>query len=142
MKQMKRNEKGFTIVELLVVVLIISMLAAFVVPRMLKSLPEAKRKVAKAKMGIIESAIERFYFDCGRYPDDSEELGALLKAPTELEEKWKGPYCKKSDLEDPWENPYVYLAEGERNLGSYDLVSFGADGEDGGEGDDEDIYND
>lgn len=142
MKQMKRNEKGFTIVELLVVVLIISMLAAFVVPRMLKSLPEAKRKVAKAKMGIIESAIERFYFDCERYPDDSEELGALLKPPTDLEEKWKGPYCKKSDLEDPWGNPYMYVAEGDRNLGSYDLVSFGADGKDGGEGDDEDIYND
>jgi general secretion pathway protein G len=142
MKQVKRKEKGFTIVELLVVVLIISMLAAFVVPKMLQSLPEAKRKVAKAKMGIIEGAIGRFYFDCGRYPDDTEGLGALLKPPTELEEKWKGPYCKKSDIEDPWGTFYMYASEGERNPGSFDLVSLGADGKEGGEGDNEDIFND
>jgi general secretion pathway protein G len=139
---MKREDKAFTIVELLVVILIISMLAAFVAPRIFRGLGKAKRDIAKAKMATIENAIGRFYMDCGRYPDESEGLEMLLTAPAELEEKWKGPYLKRSELLDPWENPYVYVEEGEVNPGSFDLISFGADGQEGGEGDDEDIYND
>ena len=139
---MKRKEKAFTIVELLVVILIISMLAAFMVPRMLSRLPEAKRNIAKAKMTIIESAIEGFHYDCGRYPDDSEGLEVLIVWPADDEEKWKGAYLKRSELLDPWDNPYVYVAEGEINLGSFDLISYAADGQEGGEGDNEDIYND
>ena len=142
MKRMKREDKAFTIVELLVVILIISMLAAFVAPRIFRGLGKAKRDIAKAKMATIENAIGRFYMDCGQYPDESEELEGLLTAPAELEEKWNGPYLKRSELLDPWENPYVYVEEGEVNPGSFDLISFGADGQEGGEGDDEDIYND
>jgi general secretion pathway protein G len=127
---------------LLVVVLIITMLAAFVAPRMFKGIGKTKAQLTRAKMAIVESAIQRFYYDCGRYPDDSEGLDALVTAPTEIEEgKWNGPYCKASDLVDLWDNPYIYIAEGEINPGSFDLISLGQDGMEGGEGDNEDIVN-
>jgi len=143
MRQNTRNEKGFTIVELLVVILIISMLAAFVAPKLFKGMGKAKRDIAKAKMAIIESAIGRFYLDCGRYPYDSESLEVLITPPDDVEEdKWRGPYLKQSELLDPWDNPYEYSEEGEINPGSFDLVSYGADGQQGGESEDEDIYND
>jgi general secretion pathway protein G len=142
MKKNKPNNQGFTIVELLIVILIISMLAVFVAPRMFKGLGKAKRDIAKANMANIENALGRFYVDCGRYPTDSEGLEVLIVAPAELEEKWNGPYIKRSKLLDPWENPYDYREEGQINPGSFDLISYGADGQEGGEGDDEDIYND
>jgi len=142
MKRKKQRRKAFTLVELLVVVLIISMLAAFVAPRMYKGLGRAKKDIAKAKMAIIEDALARFYISCGRYPDDSEGLEVLLVAPADLTEQWDGPYLKRSEMLDPWGNPYIYVAEGQVNPGSFDLVSLGADGMEGGEGDNEDIYND
>ena len=139
---MSRKRKGFTIVELLVVILIISMLAAFVAPKMFRELGHQKSKIARAKMANIESAIGRFYLACGRYPDESEGLEVLLVPPADVEEKWSGPYLKRSELLDPWDNPYIYAEEGQINPGSFDLISLGADGQEGGEGDDEDIYND
>lgn len=142
MKRQKRKTEAFTLVELLVVILIISMLAAFVAPRMFKGLGKAKRDIARARMAIIEGALGQFYIDCGRYPDDSEGLDALLVSPPDLEDKWNGPYLKRSDLIDPWKNPYIYLSEGEYNVGSFDLISLGADGMEGGEGDNADIVND
>ena len=138
---MSKKRKGFTIVELLVVIVIISLLAAFVAPKMFRGLGRAKRDIARAKMATIESALGRFNIDCGRYPDDSESLEVLLTAPADLEEKWNGPYLKHSALLDPWDNPYEYRQEGEINLGSFDLVSYGADGQEGGDDDNEDIYN-
>ncbi len=139
---MKRKEKAFTLVELLVVILIISLIATVISQRVFTRLGEAKAKIAKAKMAIIEGAIGRFYLDCGRYPDESQGLSELLEAPADLEEKWRGPYLKRSELLDPWDNPYIYIEEGAVNPGSFDLISYGADGMEGGEGDDEDIYND
>ncbi|HIJ67775.1 MAG TPA: type II secretion system major pseudopilin GspG [Planctomycetes bacterium] len=138
------RNKGFTIIEVLTVVIIIGMLAVFVVPRMFKGLGKARRDIAKSKMAIIESALGRFFYDCGRFPTQDEGLEALLIAPAELEEKWNGSYLKQSDLLDPWDNPYEYVAEGVINAGSFDLISYGADKMEGGqEGtDDEDIYND
>jgi general secretion pathway protein G len=142
MKRTSRKRKAFTLVELLVVILIISMLAAFVGRRVFTGLGKAKRDIAKAKMAIIEDALNRFWLECQRFPDDSEGLEALIIAPPDLEGKWNGPYLKQSELLDPWENPYIYVAEGDRNPGSFDLISWGADGMEGGEGDDEDIFND
>ncbi len=143
MERKNRNRKAFTLVELLVVVLIITMLAAFVTPKFFSGIGKTKAQLTKAKMAIIENALARFYIDCGRYPDDSEGLEVLVVAPADIEEdKWNGPYLKRSDLLDLWDNPYIYIAEGEYNPGSFDLVSLGADMMDGGEGDNEDIIND
>lgn len=139
---MTRKRKGFTLIEVLTVVMIIGLLATFVVPRVFKNLGKTKRSIAKSKMAIIENALGRFFIDCGRLPIESEGLDALIAAPSGLEEKWTSRYCKPSNLLDPWGNPYIYIEEGLINIGSYDLVSFGADGEEGGEGDSEDIYND
>lgn len=137
----RRNQKGFTLIEILVVMLIISMLAAFVAPRVFKKLSQSKRVIARSKMAIIESALGQFRLDCERLPDDSEGLNVLLVDPGEFEEDvWQGAYLKKSDLIDPWGNPYEYREEGEINVGSYDLISLGKDGEPEGEGEDEDIY--
>ena len=135
----KRN--GFTLIEMLVVVVIIGLLAAFMVPKVGKKFGKAKRDIARAKMGLIENAMVSFQIDCGRYPYENEGLEALLEAPPELEEKWAGRYLKESELLDPWDNPYIYVEEGNYNVGSYDIVSLGADGEEGGDGDGEDIFN-
>ncbi len=137
----KRKQKGFTLLEVLAVAAIIALLAVFVVPRAFKGLSKAKVDIARGKMGIIESGIARYQYDCGQLPTDDVGLNALLEAPAGLEEKWAGPYCKRSDLEDPWGNPFEYISEGVINIGSYDLISFGADGAEGGEGDNADIYN-
>jgi general secretion pathway protein G len=138
-----KNKKAFTIIELLVVVVIISLLVAFVAPKMFKGLGKQKTKIARAKMALIESAIGKFQLECGRLPDDSQGLEELRVAPADMEEdKWGGPYLKKSDLLDPWDNPYIYVEEGRVNPGSFDLISFGADGQEGGDGDNADIYND
>jgi len=142
MERKNRKRKAFTLVELLVVVLIITMLAAFVAPRMFSGIGKTKADLTKAKMAIVENALARFYIDCGRYPDDSEGLEVLVLPPSDMEDgKWNGPYLKRSDLLDLWSNPYIYIAEGEYNPGSFDLVSLGADAMDGGEGDNADIIN-
>jgi len=142
MERKNRKRKAFTLVELLVVVLIITMLAAFVTPKFFSGIGKTKAQLSRAKMAIIENALARFYIDCGRYPDDSEGLEVLIVSPADIEEgKWNGPYLKQSDLLDLWENPYIYVAEGEYNPGSFDLISLGADAMDGGEGDNEDIIN-
>jgi len=142
MKRKNGNRKGFTLVELLVVVLIIGMLAAFVAPKMLLNIGKTKADLSKAKMAIIENSLARFYIDCGRYPADSEGLEALITPPADMEEgKWNGPYLKASDIVDLWGNPYIYVAEGEVNPGSFDLISLGGDGAEGGEGDNADIVN-
>jgi general secretion pathway protein G len=143
MERKNRKRKAFTLVELLVVVLIITMLAAFVAPRMFSGIGKTKADLSKAKMAIIENALARFYMDCGRYPDDSEGLEVLVLPPSDMEEgKWRGPYLKRSDLLDLWDNPYIYIAEGEYNPGGFDLICLGADAMDGGEGDNADIIND
>ncbi len=141
--KMRRKRKGFTLIELLTVVLIIGMLAAFVAPKIFKGLGKAKHDIAKSKMALIEQGLARFYYDCGRFPTDSEGLEVLLIMPDELDGKWNGRYCKGSELIDPWGNPYLYF-EGSGELGDkeYELISFGADGVEGGEGDNEDITND
>lgn len=142
MKIMERKNKAFTLVELLVVILIISLIATVLGGRIFRGLGRAKRNIAKAKMATIEGAIGRFNVDCGRLPDESQGLEELIEAPEDVEEKWNGPYLKASELLDPWDNPYIYVEQGEINPGMFDLISYGADGEEGGEGDNEDIYND
>ena len=141
MNHTKRRRKGFTLIELLVVIVIITMLAVLFTPKIYERFGKAKAGIARASMANIEQALASFYLDCGRLPEQSEGLDALLTAPPALTEKWDGPYLKPKNLIDPWENPYVYRAQGTVNEGSYDLISYGADGARDGEGENADIYN-
>jgi len=139
---MKKGKKGFTIIELLVVIMIISMLAVFVAPRMYRGLGEAKRDIAKSQMSIIENSIQRFYIDCDRYPDASVGLVELISKPEDVAEKWNGPYLKRSEILDPWDNEYQYILDSSAPNGAFLLISFGADGQRDGDGDNADIIND
>jgi general secretion pathway protein G len=141
-KCMNRERKGFTFIEIMVVIVLVGLLATLVAPRIFKGMGKAKASIARSKMAIIETALSEFHNDCGRLPTDAEGLEALLTPPQDLEGKWNGPYLKKSDLLDPWDNPYGYMEQGEHNVGSFDLISLGADGQPGGDGDNADIYND
>ena len=98
-----------------------------------------KHRIARAKMAVIEDAAFRFSHHCGRYPISLEEL---ISSPSGLEGKWDGPYLRPSDLLDPWGRKYLHVPEGKVNPGSFDLISYGADGKQGGEGKNEDICND
>jgi len=134
------NRKAFTLVELLVVIIIITLLGAMFALPSFKQLGKAKKDIARAKMEVIAGAIGQFYLDCQRWPDESLGLLELLEMPADLEDRWNGPYLRVSQLQDPWGRDYIYIEEGEINIGQFDLISLGADGQEGGEGENEDVY--
>lgn len=130
---------GFTLVELMVVLLILAMLTTIAAPRVTKYLGKAKVQTAKVQVDALSAAVDSFVLDVGRPPDESEGLQALLAAPSSTE-TWDGPYLKKSaSLIDPWGRPYQYQHPGKH--GDYDIFSLAADKEEGGEGDAQDIGN-
>ena len=129
---------GFTLVELLVVLVILTLLASLVGPRLLDQLGGAKAKTARVQIAEIEQALDLYKLDIGRYPTEQEGLRALVERPANVT-GWKGPYLKKGLPSDPWNNPYQYKPVGRH--GGPDIYSLGADGKPGGEGDDADIYN-
>ncbi len=136
LKIRRSDNHGFTLVELLVVLGIIALLAAMVAPQVIKYLSSARSETAGVQLKNIESALELYYLDTGKYP---EKLSALVEAPVGAPD-WHGPYLKKSNgLLDPWGKPYSYVVPGEH--GSFDLFSFGRDGASGGEGEDKDLTN-
>ena len=131
-----RNSDGFTLIELLVVMVIIGLLAALVGPRFIRQEEKAKIKATKAQIELLGTALDTFRLDVGRYPATDEGLEALRTKPGGLE-RWDGPYLKKDLPLDPWGKAYAYRSPGEH--GPYDIVSYGADGASGGEGDNRDI---
>lgn len=139
---MRQKRKGFTIVEIIVVIMIIALIGSFALPTITKRLGFARKSLVKSRMTLIDGALGQFMIDCGRFPTGEEGLEVLIVAPEELDEKWDGPYLKRSQLLDPWGSPYIYIEEGTVNMGSYDIMSLGADKVEGGEGDDADVYND
>jgi general secretion pathway protein G len=138
-KRESERQKGFTLIELIVVMIILGLLAALVAPRMFGRVGEAKQKAAKAQIELFGTALDSFRLDVGRYPTTSEGLEALIKPPPGAE-GWNGPYLKKEEIPlDPWKHPYQYRSPGEH--GDYDLFSYGADNAEGGEGEDADIVS-
>jgi general secretion pathway protein G len=132
-----RAHRGFTLLELVMVLVIIGVILAMVGPRVFTNLGRANAEVAKTKMEQIAGQLELFKLDVGRYPTTQEGLAALLAAPSGVA-SWNGPYIRDAkQLKDPWSNDFSYKAPGEK--GPFDLLSLGADGKEGGEGENKDI---
>ena len=127
-----QDRQGFTLIELVVVVVIIGLLAAFVAPQFIKQEEKATAKAAKAQIELLGTALDTFRLDVGRYPTSQEGLQALNQRPGGVE-RWDGPYLKKDVPNDPWGSPYVYKSPGDGGR-PYDIVSHGSDKAPGGEG--------
>src|SRR5664279_2439899 len=126
------GERGFTLVEMLVVITIIGLIMGLIGPRVLNYLGESKVKTARIQLQSFSGALDLFYLDVGRYPSTSEGLAALARRPPGVA-AWNGPYLKGGAVpNDPWNGPYLYRAPGEH--GAYDIVSYGSDGQEGGIG--------
>lgn len=132
------TQRGFTLLELLVVMVIIGLLASYVGPKFFSQIGKSEVKAARAQIDALEKALDQFRLDLGRYPTTEQGLAALMERPAG-EQKWGGPYLKKAVPNDPWGRPYVYRQPGEH--GEYDLLSLGKDGQPGGTGEAEDINN-
>ncbi|KKO65096.1 MULTISPECIES: type II secretion system major pseudopilin GspG [Janthinobacterium] len=132
-----RHARGFTLLELLVVIVIIGLLAAYVGPKYFAQLGKSEVTVAKAQIEAFEKSLDTYRLDVGRYPTTEEGLAALLVAPPAAGTRWNGPYLKKAVPLDPWGHAYQYRAPGSK--GEYDIVSMGKDGQPGGSGENADI---
>lgn len=130
--------RGFTLLELLVVMAIIGLLAGYVGPRYFAQIGKSEVKVARAQMDSLEKALDQYRLDTGHYPTQEQGIGALIKKPAN-EPRWDGPYLKKDLPLDPWGKAYLYKVPGEK--GDYDLVSYGKDGVPGGTGQSADLRN-
>jgi general secretion pathway protein G len=127
---------GFTLLELLVVIVIIGLLAGLVAPRYFDQVSKSNTKIAKAQIDSLEKALDEYRLDVGSYPTTEQGLEALNTRPQNIE-KWAGPYLKKAVPLDPWGAGYVYKSPGDH--GDYDLVSYGKDGQPGGAGEAADV---
>jgi general secretion pathway protein G len=138
MERYRKREKGFTLIELLIVMVILGLLAALVGPRMFGKVGKSRQKAAKAQITLLETALDTYKLDTSKYPTSSQGLEALRTQPSGVE-RWDGPYLPKDVPKDPWGHPYEYRCPGEH--GDYDIISYGADGSPGGEGEDMDIVS-
>jgi general secretion pathway protein G len=130
--------RGFTLLELLVVIVIIGMLAGLVAPRYFDQVSKSNTKIAKAQIESLGKALDQYRLDVGSYPTTEQGLAALNVRP-QNQERWAGPYLKKAVPPDPWGAAYIYKSPGEH--GDYDLVSYGVDGQPGGVGEAADVVS-
>ena len=136
-QERREAEQGYTLLELLVVLAIIALLVGFVAPKMIGYLGKAKADAAKVQLHNVATALDLYRLDVGQYPTEGQGLIALLEKPSGAD-GWSGPYLQKSSgTLDPWGQPYIYKEPGQH--GEYDLLSYGADKQPGGEGDDADV---
>ena len=135
-----RHRRGFTLNELIVVIIVLGLLAAFVAPQVFGRVGEAKDVAAKTQMELLGTALDNYRLDNGSYPTTAQGLLALRSKPAVgLVGNWRGPYLRKDVPADPWTKAYLYRSPGERNPGGYDLMTFGRDGAAGGQGEDADL---
>ncbi len=139
LKRKDGDEDGFTLVELLVVLLILALLAALVGPRVIGYMSQSRAKTAVIQLSAYKTALELYHLDVGRYPDTNAGLSALVTPPPGAQ-GWAGPYLDKQVAADPWGNPYRYRAASDG--ASFTLISLGSDGKEGGEGDAADLSSD
>jgi general secretion pathway protein G len=136
MHGLHRKQPGFTLLELLVVIVIIGLLAGYVAPRYFSQVGRSEIQVARAQIESLEKALDQYRLDMRRYPSTEEGLQALIAKPADAQ-AWSGPYLKKAVPLDPWGRSYVYRTPGQK--GDFELVSYGRDGKPGGSGEDADI---
>ena len=138
-----RSERklGFTLLELVVVIIVLGLLAAIVAPQILGRVSDARTTSAETQVALFGPALDNYRLDNGAYPTTEQGLGALREKPTRapIPTNWRGPYIRKDVPLDPWGKPYIYRSPGERNASGYDLLSLGRDGKPGGEGEDKDV---
>ncbi len=133
-----RKIPGFTLLELLVVIVIIGLLVGYVAPRYFSQVGKSEVQVTKAQIDALDKALDQYRLDTRHYPTTEQGLQALVIKPVN-EKNWNGPYLKKAVPNDPWDRPYVYRNPGQK--GDFDLISYGRDGQPGGSGEDADITN-
>ena len=141
MTAIRKEPHGFTLIEMLVVIIVLGLLAALVGPRILGRVSEAKSATARTQIELLGLALDNYRLDNGSYPTTEQGLAALQEKPMRepLPLNWRGPYLKKAIPLDPWGRPYIYKSPGEHNPTSYDLSTLGRDGQPGGEDEDADI---
>ena len=134
------SRRAFTLIEVLVVIVVIAVLATFVAPSLFRNVNDARVATAKAQIESFGTALDAYRLDNGRYPTTTQGLVALWQKPViDPPSGWTEPYLRKPVPDDPWGRPYLYVAPGKVNPASYDLLTYGADGQPGGEGDNADI---
>ena len=133
---------GFTLIEVIVVIAVVSILASLVSPMVFRNVGDAKSTAARAQIEIFALALDAYRLDHGQYPDTEVGLAALRSVPEgDTDARWRGPYVRRDIPLDPWGRPFVYRSPGVENPDSYDLASLGRDGTEGGEGEDADILS-
>ena len=141
-RRARAARRGFTLIEILVVIVVIAILATLVAPNVFQHVGAAKSATAKSQIEMMGAALDAYRLDNARYPTTEQGLNALWEKPTiDPPPNWRAPYLRKPVPLDPWGRAYVYLFPGQVNPQSYDLVSYGADGKPGGEGEDADVLS-
>lgn len=136
------SRAAFTLLEVLVVIVVIALLATFVAPNLFRNVGDAKTATAKAQIESLSTALDTYRLDNGRYPTTAQGLVALWQKPSiEPPANWREPYVRKAVPDDPWGRPYVYLSPGRANPSGFDLATYGADGQPGGDGENADVLS-
>lgn len=143
MRRKEFTERGFTLIEIMVVILVLGMLAALVAPNVFRNVGSAKEAATRSQIELLGAALDGYRLDNDMYPVTEQGLEALRREPLSQPRprNWRGPYLRKEVPLDAWNRPYVFRSPGAANPWSYDLLSYGRDGREGGEGEDADIMS-